>query len=147
MASEAAAAQGLEPVSREARQLGAWAYAVLWGDLGIGLLVLLAGSFLVPALSLPQALGAIVVGSVIGVTLLGLTGIVGSQTGLPTMVCLRPALGPPRLVRRDRVQRRPAPRLDGVRARHHGPRGQRRGPGPDGLRRRVVLDRRRSAAR
>ena len=93
MASEAAAAKGLEPVSREARQLGAWAYAVLWGDLGIGLLVLLAGSFLVPALSLPQALGAIVVGSLIGVTLLGLTGIVGSQTGLPTMVCLRPALG------------------------------------------------------
>jgi nucleobase:cation symporter-1, NCS1 family len=93
MASEAAAAKGLEPVSREGRQLGAWAYAVLWGDLGIGLLVLLAGSFLVPALSLPQALGAIVVGSLIGVTLLGLTGIVGSQTGLPTMVCLRPALG------------------------------------------------------
>ena len=93
MASEAAAAQGLEPVSREARQLGAWAFVVLWGDLGIGLLVLLAGSFLVPALSLPQALGAIVVGSVIGVALLGLTGIVGSQTGLPTMVCLRPALG------------------------------------------------------
>ena len=93
MDSEAAAAKGLEPVSREALQLGAWAYAVLWGDLGIGLLVLLAGSFLVPALSLPQALGAIVVGSLIGVTLLGLTGIVGSQTGLPTMVCLRPALG------------------------------------------------------
>ena len=93
MASEAAAAQGLEPVSRDARQLGAWAFTVLWGDLGIGLLVLLAGSFLVPALSLPQALGAIVVGSVIGVALLGLTGIVGSQTGLPTMVCLRPALG------------------------------------------------------
>ena len=85
--------QGLEPVAREGRQLGAWGFAVLWGDLGIGLLVLLAGSFLVPALSLPQALGAIVVGSVIGVALLGLMGVVGSQTGLPTMVCLRPALG------------------------------------------------------
>jgi hypothetical protein len=60
MASETETAQGLEQVSREARQLGAWAYAVLWGDLGIGLLVLLAGSFLVPALSLPQAFGAIV---------------------------------------------------------------------------------------
>lgn len=93
MATEVVTPQGLEPVTREARQLGAWGFAVLWGDLGIGLLVLLAGSFLVPALSLPQALAAIVVGSVIGVTLLGLTGIVGSQTGLPTMVCLRPALG------------------------------------------------------
>jgi putative hydroxymethylpyrimidine transporter CytX len=93
MATEVGTPQGLEPVTREARQLGAWGFAVLWGDLGIGLLVLLAGSFLVPALSLPQALGAILVGSVIGVTLLGLTGLVGSQTGLPTMVCLRPALG------------------------------------------------------
>jgi NCS1 family nucleobase:cation symporter-1 len=93
MATELATPQGLEPVTREARQLGFWGFAVLWGDLGIGLLVLLAGSFLVPALSLPQAVGAILIGSVVGVTLLALTGIVGSQTGLPTMVCLRPALG------------------------------------------------------
>jgi putative hydroxymethylpyrimidine transporter CytX len=93
MVTKDARPPGLAPVAREERQLGAWSFAVLWGDLGIGLLVLLAGSLLVPALSLPQALGAIVVGSVIGVTLLGVTGIVGSQTGLPTMVCLRPALG------------------------------------------------------
>jgi putative hydroxymethylpyrimidine transporter CytX len=93
MVTKDARSPGLAPVAREERQLGAWSFAVLWGDLGIGLLVLLAGSLLVPALSLPQALGAILVGSVIGVTLLGLTGIVGSQTGLPTMVCLRPALG------------------------------------------------------
>ena len=93
MATEVVETQKLGPVAAESRRLGAWGFFVLWGDLGIGLLVLLAGSFLVPALSLPQALGAILVGSVIGVTLLGLTGIVGSQTGLPTMVCLRPALG------------------------------------------------------
>src|SRR5262245_44412508 len=93
MATEVLTPQRLEPVTVEGRQLGAWGFAVLWGDLGIGLLVLLAGSFLVPALTLPSALGAIVVGSVLGVALLGLTGLVGSQTGLPTMVCLRPALG------------------------------------------------------
>jgi NCS1 family nucleobase:cation symporter-1 len=86
MATEVVETQRLEPVAAESRRLGAWGFFVLWGDLGIGLLVLLAGSFLVPALSLPQALGAILLGSVIGVTLLGLTGIVGSQTGLPTMV-------------------------------------------------------------
>src|SRR5262245_14736277 len=93
MGTEVGTRERLEPLTREARQLGSWGFAVLWGDLGIGLLVLLAGSFLVPALSPPQALGACVVGSVIGVALLGLTGLVGSQTGLPTMVCLRPALG------------------------------------------------------
>ncbi|HSF03147.1 MAG TPA: cytosine permease, partial [Solirubrobacterales bacterium] len=55
--------------------------------------VLLAGSFLVPKLSLPEAILAILVGSVIGVTLLGATAAIGAQTGVPTMVCLRPALG------------------------------------------------------
>jgi len=84
---------GIEPVPPAARRLGFWDYAVLWGDLGVGLLVLLAGSLLVPALSLPAALGAIVLGSLIGVTLLGLAGLVGTQTGSPTMVCLRPVLG------------------------------------------------------
>ena len=39
---------GIEPVPAEARRLGLWDYVVLWGDLGIGLLVLLAGSFLAP---------------------------------------------------------------------------------------------------
>src|SRR5262245_8314401 len=93
MATGAVGLQGIEPVARDGRQLGLGAFAVLWGDLGIGLLVLLAGSFLVPALSVGQALGAIVVGTAIGVALLALTGLVGSRTGLPTMVCLRPALG------------------------------------------------------
>jgi putative hydroxymethylpyrimidine transporter CytX len=88
-----AEATGIEPVAPSARALGLWDFVVLWGDLGIGLLVLLAGSFLVPALSLGQALAAIVVGSVIGVLLLALTAVIGSRTGVPTMVCLRPALG------------------------------------------------------
>lgn len=84
---------GVQPVPPDARRLGFRDFVVLWGDLGIGLLVLLAGSFLVPALSLPEALGAIAVGSVIGVALLAAAGAVGAQTGAPTMVCLRPALG------------------------------------------------------
>src|SRR5438093_8661192 len=90
---EGFASQGIEPVPSEARRLQFWDFVVLWGDLGIGLLVLLAGSFLVPALSLGQALVATLVGSVIGVLLLALTAVVGAQTGTPTMVCLRPALG------------------------------------------------------
>jgi putative hydroxymethylpyrimidine transporter CytX len=88
-----ATSPGITPVDPTARRLGVWDFAVLWGDLGVGLLVLLTGSFLVPALSLGQALAAIVVGSVIGVTLLALTALIGAQTGAPTMVCLRPALG------------------------------------------------------
>ena len=66
---------------------------MLWGDLGIGLLVLLAGSFLVPGLGVAQAMLAIVIGSVIGCGLLAAAGLIGSKLGAPTMVLLRPALG------------------------------------------------------
>ena len=65
----------------------------LWFSLGIGLLVLQAGAFLVPGLSLPHALAAIVVGSVLGVLLLSLAGVVGADTGLSAIASLRPALG------------------------------------------------------
>src|SRR4029079_13501464 len=68
-------------------------FAVLWGDLGIGLLVLLAGSFLVPGLGLPSALLAIVIGTAIGCALLAAAGFIGSTLGAPTMVLLRPSLG------------------------------------------------------
>jgi putative hydroxymethylpyrimidine transporter CytX len=80
-------------VPRKQRVLGFLDYAVLWGDLGIGLLVMLAGTFLVPGLSLGQALLAIVVGSVLGCALLALIGAIGSDNSVPTMVLLRPVLG------------------------------------------------------
>ena len=59
MVTKQARPPGLAPVAREARQLEAWGFAVLWGDLGIGLLVLLAGSLLVPALSLRSYVAAV----------------------------------------------------------------------------------------
>ncbi len=55
--------------------------------------MLLAGSFLVPALGLAQAIAAIVIGSAIGCALLAVAGVIGSNIGAPTMVLLRPALG------------------------------------------------------
>jgi len=75
------------------RVLGFLDYFILWGDLGIGLLVLLTGSFLVPGLSLSNALLAILIGSLLGCSLLALIGILGSQTAIPTMALLRPVLG------------------------------------------------------
>ncbi len=84
---------GIEPVPLAERKLGFIDFAVLWGDLGIGLLVLLAGSFLVPGLGLADATLAIVIGTAIGAALLAVAGIVGSALGAPTMVILRPALG------------------------------------------------------
>ncbi len=84
---------GIEPVPRAQRTLGFIDYLVLWGDLGIGLLVLLAGTFLVPGLSLGNALLAIVVGSILGSLLLAIVGVIGSDNATPTMVLLRPVLG------------------------------------------------------
>jgi putative hydroxymethylpyrimidine transporter CytX len=84
---------GIEPIPETHRRLGAFDLAILWGDLGIGLLVLVAGALLVPALGFVAAFGAIVLGSAIGVALLALGAREGAAHGLPTMVLLRPVLG------------------------------------------------------
>jgi len=84
---------GIEPVPKEHRLLGFLDYFVLWADLGVGLLVLLAGTLLVPGLGLGQALLAIVVGTLMGNLLLAAAGVIGSNTAVPTMVMLRPVLG------------------------------------------------------
>lgn len=84
---------GIEPVPRDRRTLSGLDLAVLWGDLGIGLLVLVTGALLVPALGFTAALAAIVLGSVIGVGLLSAGAAAGAQHGVPTMVLMRPVLG------------------------------------------------------
>ncbi len=87
-------AYGIQPVPVAERRLGFLDTFVLWWDLGISFLVMVVGMFLVPGLSLAQALAAILVGAVLGNFLLGLVGTIGSDTGVPTMVLLRPVLGP-----------------------------------------------------
>jgi putative hydroxymethylpyrimidine transporter CytX len=88
-----AATVGVEPVPARFRVLGFLDYFVLWADLGVGLLVLAAGSYLVPGLGLPQALAAIVLGTAAGNLMLGLAGVIGSEHGIPSMVSLRPSFG------------------------------------------------------
>lgn len=83
----------LTPVPADRRVFGAGDAFSLWFSLGLGLLVLQAGAFLVPGLSLPMALAAIVTGSVLGALLLAAAGYVGAQTGLSAIGSLRPALG------------------------------------------------------
>jgi NCS1 family nucleobase:cation symporter-1 len=86
-------AWGIEPVPERLRVLGALDTALLWGSLGVSLLVLVAGALLVPALSLPRALLAIAVGGLIGCTMLGLAGAIGAQARVPAMVLMRAPLG------------------------------------------------------
>jgi putative hydroxymethylpyrimidine transporter CytX len=75
------------------RTLGALENGMLWSSLGLSLLVLVAGAFLVPALSLPRALLAILVGGIFGNALLGFAAALGAEAGVPAMVLLRAPLG------------------------------------------------------
>ena len=90
---EAPSDWGIEPVPRERRILSGVDLAILWGDLGIGLLVLVTGALLVPGLGFATAFVAIVLGSIVGVGLLSLVAVAGADHGVPTMVLFRPVLG------------------------------------------------------
>jgi putative hydroxymethylpyrimidine transporter CytX len=84
---------GVEPVPERLRVLGLADSLALWGNLGISLLVLVAGTYLVPALSLKDALLAILVGGLIGNAMLGTAGLIGADARVPAMVLLRAPLG------------------------------------------------------
>ena len=84
---------GIEPVPDRLRQLGLLDTGLLWGNLGVSLLVIVAGALLVPALSLPDAIIAIVVGALLGNLMLGVAGMIGADARVPSMVLLRAPLG------------------------------------------------------
>jgi nucleobase:cation symporter-1, NCS1 family len=86
---------GVEPVPPEKRTLGAFDLFVLWSSLGVGLLVLAAGSLLVNlyGLNLVEVVAVTIVGSVAGSLLLAAAARHGAAHGVPTMVSLRPILG------------------------------------------------------
>src|ERR1043165_7966497 len=84
---------GISPVPDRLRTLGAVENGMLWSSLGLSLLVLVAGAFLVPGLSLPEALLAIVVGGIFGNALLGFAAAIGAEAGVPAMVLLRAPCG------------------------------------------------------
>src|SRR5262245_18519918 len=84
---------GIDPVPERLRVLGMLDTSLLWGNLGVSLLVIVAGAALVPALSLPDALLAIVLGCVIGNAMLGAAGAIGTDARVPGMVLMRAPLG------------------------------------------------------
>lgn len=83
---------GIKPVPNKHKVLGGLDYFILWSSLGVGLLVLSAGSFLSQA-SFLDAIFAIIVGSIIGSILLALAGKIGSDHGIPSLITMRPAFG------------------------------------------------------
>jgi putative hydroxymethylpyrimidine transporter CytX len=83
---------GIAPVPENKRTLGGFHYFILWSSLGVGLLVLSAGSLLSDA-SFIDATLAIIAGSVGGSLLLALAGKIGSDHGVTSLVSMRPAFG------------------------------------------------------
>ena len=59
----------------ERKSLRPFDLAVLWGDLAVSLLVMVAGSLLVPGLSTREAMAAILLGTALGTVLLALAGV------------------------------------------------------------------------
>ena len=83
---------GINPVPDKHKMLGGLDYFILWSSLGVGLLVLSAGSFLSEA-SFLDAIFAIIIGSAAGSILLALAGKIGSDHGIPSLITMRPAFG------------------------------------------------------
>ena len=72
----------LSPVAPNQRVFGFFQHASLWFSLGVGLLVMQVGAYLVPAVGPRDAAIAIVLGSIIGAGLLAWTAKLGCDTGL-----------------------------------------------------------------
>src|SRR5260221_7628252 len=82
---------GIEPVPERLRVLGLLDTTLLWTNLGISLLVLVASSYF--TVSLKQALLATLVGGLIGNAMLATAGLIGADARVPTMVLQRAPLG------------------------------------------------------
>jgi putative hydroxymethylpyrimidine transporter CytX len=82
---------GITPVPERLRVLGTLDTFLLWTNLGISLLVLVAAAYF--ALSLKQALLAAVLGALIGNAMLGVAALIGADARVPTMVLQRAPLG------------------------------------------------------
>src|SRR4029450_6499680 len=84
---------GIDPVPPRLRVLGGVETGLLWGNLGVSLLVIVAGAVLVPALSLPEAIVAILLGCLIGNAMLAVAGMIGADARVPGMALMRAPLG------------------------------------------------------
>src|SRR5947199_3620706 len=82
---------GIEPVPERLRVLGTVDTLLLWTNLGISLLVLVSAAYF--DLTLKQAIGATIVGGLIGNAMLATAALIGADARVPTMVLQRAPLG------------------------------------------------------
>lgn len=83
----------ITPVERINRRFSLMTLFAIWFGAGISIAEFWAGALLTPALSLWAAIGVVIFGHIIGNAVMGLIALEGEETGLPTMVLSRAALG------------------------------------------------------
>ena len=83
---------GINPINEKNKTLTGKDFFVLWSSLGVGLLVISAGSFIYTS-NILGALFVIILGSIVGSVLLGLAGKIGSDHSIPSVVSMRPSFG------------------------------------------------------
>jgi putative hydroxymethylpyrimidine transporter CytX len=81
-ASHDAGNTALSPVTAGERVFALGDHASLWFSLGVGLLVMQIGAYLMPAMGTQEALLAIVAGSILGAGILGWVAKIGCDSGL-----------------------------------------------------------------
>ena len=82
--------KALTPVADADRVFSWHDHAALWFSLGVGLLVMQIGAYLVPAVGSRDAAIAIVLGSLVGSGLLAWTAKLGCDSGLTSAGLMRP---------------------------------------------------------
>lgn len=85
--------QALMPVTDPERVFGWQEHTSLWFSLGVGLLVMQVGAYLVPAVGSRDAALAIVLGSLLGAGLLGWTAKLGCDSGLSSAGLMHATFG------------------------------------------------------
>jgi nucleobase:cation symporter-1, NCS1 family len=83
----------VEPGADTERTMGFGNTIMVWLAANMVVTTLLTGTLFVPGIPYVQAILLIVLGTLLGVTVLSLVGCIGTRTGLPTMVLSRGAFG------------------------------------------------------
>ncbi len=83
----------LQPVPSADRVFGFSDHAAMWFSLGVGLLVMQVGAYLIPAVGTQQAMLAIVIGSIVGAGFLAWTAQLGADRGLSSSGLIQQTFG------------------------------------------------------
>jgi len=90
---ETAVNQALNPIPTHERVFAWHDHAALWFSLGVGLLVMQVGAYLVPAVGIREAIFATLAGSVIGAGLLAWVSKIAADSGLSSAGLMYRSLG------------------------------------------------------